>query len=108
MDPCQRSAQAWSGKCVAKNDGKTTKKWALKKTYIVLDPLYSRLIEPYGLQAHAGINISTRPPRQQSSDAKLLSATAAPACYPQATHRLYPGAYHKFFLIYYCAHPTAD
>ena len=45
VDPCQRSAQAWSGKCVAKNDGKTTKKWALKKTY--LTPSMSRLIEPY-------------------------------------------------------------
>ncbi len=32
VDPCQRSARAWSGKCVAKNDGKTTKKWDLKKT----------------------------------------------------------------------------
>ena len=42
VDPCQRSARAWSGKCVAKNDGKTTKKWALKKSY--LTPSMSRLL----------------------------------------------------------------
>ena len=45
VDPFQCSARAWSGKCVAKNDGKTTKKWALKKT--TLTPSMSRLIEPY-------------------------------------------------------------
>ena len=44
VDPCQRSARAWRGKCVAINDGKTTKKWALNKSY--LTPSMSRLIEP--------------------------------------------------------------
>ena len=40
VDPCQRSARAWSGKCVAKNDGKTTKKWALKKSYLTPSILF--------------------------------------------------------------------